>query len=735
MDRQGDRHGEDARANRFERTRRQLIGDTAKTGAGLAALGALPAGLATAPAALAQGPPPPNLGSPPFGNAQYWAFADWCQGGLEKFWRGDVGVYDGDSRVNAAALITHSIAAQVGWTGPSRKDSRAIGIAAKLLGNPPYIPPPGPGRSTGVTNPRVSSQAHTPGWVSSFSSDKSQQHISIDPKIAEGLISAYRARAQLGLPAATAEAIRAAIPAVAAGVFFKYPNIRLNQINWGAELYAYSAELTGSRDLLVNDFREQLVRWLKGARKVTKPWTLTNLSPSYSFHRDPFAPLSGPENVESAEYANIVLDVVLRYQVARDAGMPALEGEELETLRNWVSRALPAYWTHSGYMNWDTGMAFKRWHLGRYWGFAVQGLFAIVLSPELRTAQEGRWAKWIFDRALATYERLAVDRGPGNEIPESPLYGIKSSFGLAPGDFLTRFQFHAARAVFYGFAGLPAAEPPPLWAYDPTIGRVAITTPTYNTAIMATNNGSFPYGGLELARLFDGDQRPAGCVGGYGGGGFGVICENTRGGTVLATQEPRATSSSPLLTVTRSPRGRIKGGRSYPSRPYSGSFSTLAVTATKRNQGVTATTTNTFRAASIQTSWSLSRSGSTAVSAEVRFPTYGGGGQIVAELKNGGRQTLRSGSSVSVADVAYFVCLGQGVGQAGYVVVPDRASSGAVARVAQPKAQKSNTEPGPSLAIRLARASRWSSLRLETTIATVASLDDAPAVARSLGAG
>ena len=68
---------------------------------------------------------------------------------------------------------------------------------------------------------------------------------------------------------------------------------------------------------------------------------------------------------------------------------------------------------------------------------------------------------------------------------------------------------------------------------------------------------------------------------------------------MLATQEPRATSSTPLLTVTRSPRGRIKGGRSYPSRPYSGSFSTLAVTAAKRNQGVTATTTNTFRAASI----------------------------------------------------------------------------------------------------------------------------------------
>ncbi len=564
MEPRGDRPGP---GNRPELTRRELFEGSARVGAGITALSALRGGLAATPEALAQGTPAPQLGSPPFGNAQYWAFADWCQNGLEKFWRQRTGLYEGDARVNAGALITHSIAAQLGHTGASRNDERAIGIATRLLRHPPYLPEAA-GRSTGATDPKVDSHRHTPGWVRTFGTPRGQQHVSLDPKISAGLMSAYRARAQLALSPEVVEGIRTSIPAVAAGVFFKYPNVRLNQINWSAELYAYAAELTGDNNLLVNDFRRQLVRWLRGARQVISPWRSTNLSPSYSFHRNPFVAASKPGNVESAEYANIVLDFILYYQQARAARMLALEGEELQTLRNFVARALPAYWTHSGYLNWDTGMALERWHLGRYWGFAVQGLFAIVASPELRTTQEGRWAKWIFDRSLATYERLATDRGPGNEIPESPLYGIKSSFELGEGVFLTRFQSHAARAVSYGFADLPVAEPPPLWAYDPSIGRVAVTTPTYNTAIMATNNGSFPYGGIELARLFDGDQRPAGCIGGYRRGGFGVVCENTRGGTVLATQEPRTTSSTPPLAVTRSPRGPIRGGRRYPARPY-----------------------------------------------------------------------------------------------------------------------------------------------------------------------
>ena len=60
----------------------------------------------------------------------------------------------------------------------------------------------------------------------------------------------------------------------------------------------------------------------------------------------------------------------------------------------------------------------------------------------------------------------------------------------------------------------PAEEPPPLYAFDPSIGRLAITTPTYNTAIVAVSNGAFPYGGIDIARWFDSRQRVISHVGG-----------------------------------------------------------------------------------------------------------------------------------------------------------------------------------------------------------------------------
>ena len=69
----------------------------------------------------------------------------------------------------------------------------------------------------------------------------------IDPKVAEGLTAAWRARAVLGLGPELERRIVGAVDAVARGPFFRYPYVRLNQINWNAELYAHAATLTGYR--------------------------------------------------------------------------------------------------------------------------------------------------------------------------------------------------------------------------------------------------------------------------------------------------------------------------------------------------------------------------------------------------------------------------------------------------------------------------------------------------------
>ena len=61
----------------------------------------------------------------------------------------------------------------------------------------------------------------------------------------------------------------------------------------------------------------------------------------------------------------------MRYEDALRAGMKPLAGVQQQTLRAWARRALPAYWTHAGYLNWDTGLYLLRWHLARYWAWSA----------------------------------------------------------------------------------------------------------------------------------------------------------------------------------------------------------------------------------------------------------------------------------------------------------------------------------------------------------------------------
>ena len=184
----------------------------------------------------------------------------------------------------------------------------------------------------------------------------SQMHISVDPKVARALYYAWRARDQLQLPSDTVNLIVRYVRAVAHSPFFRYPNIRLNQINFMAEIYACSVSMTDDPTLLRRDYRRQLTRFLRGAKRGTRPWRIANLGPSYSFHRNPFQRSGGPQNIESAEYADIVLDVIYYYQQARDRGMRPISDSDARTLRAFVRRAHAASWTDLGYLQWDTGL-------------------------------------------------------------------------------------------------------------------------------------------------------------------------------------------------------------------------------------------------------------------------------------------------------------------------------------------------------------------------------------------
>jgi hypothetical protein len=680
----------------MDRTRRELLAG----GAALVA-GAGVGRLAWPPAAGAQSPAPQL--SAPLGDADYWAFADWAFGGIDGEWNPANG-YGLDPRINAAALVAHSVAAMTGHTGPTRQDERARQIAARLLQSPPFKG----GRPSGSSNARAPSQAHSPGWVGAMDNIRAAQQIAIDPKVAEGLVFAWRAREALALPADTVTGIRDSIVSTAQGPFFRYPGIRLNQINWPCELYTYAAEVSGSPDLLRNDFRLQLERFLRGARRPTAPWATTNFSPSWSFHRDPLGAVASPENLEAPEYIGMILEILLFYPAARAAGMPAPSGPDMRALRAIVTRALSAYWTHAGYLNWDTGLYRLRWHLGRYWGLALQGLFAIAQADEVRSGDEGAWAKWMFDRALVTYVRLALERGRQVRIPRTPLYNVTTTFGVQPSDFAARFLMHAARAVHYGFAQRPARQPPPLYAFDPGIGRLAVTTPAYNTAVMATSNGAFPYGGLEPARLFDAEQRVVGGIGGYGAAGFGAIVRNSRG-SVLETQRVKRRATTPIELVG-SPRGRVRAGQRYPARPYAGPFERLRYSGEARAEGARVEVMHTFESDRIVCTWTFTREGGGELAAEVRFPTWGGDAAITAIARGGDRTRVRSGRRRRL-DGIRRIELASGEGQSGYALVVRSAPSSARLTVARVGKQTSNPSPGASLVVELAPLSDWRRLR------------------------
>ena len=257
--------------------------------------------------------------------------------------------------------------------------------------------------------------------------------------------------------------------------------------------------------------------------------TVSNLGPGYRFHYLPQAPEGHKYNLDSAEYANIVCGFLVAYRQARDAGMPALDSSRAKVVRAWTERVLSGYWTHAGYLNWDTGLGFKRWHQGKKLGLSQSALLGIAMCPEL--SAQSPWAKYMLDRSFELFDRWTERH---RALPPANAFDVPAIDGNESSALLTaaRVQANAAQAALFGLGEQQGSEPPPLYAYDPDVGRLAVTTPAYNTAIVAVTRGAFPYGGIELARLFDRDQDVAGGVGGRPPASFGVV---VRSGGAIAT--------------------------------------------------------------------------------------------------------------------------------------------------------------------------------------------------------
>ena len=627
-----------------------------------------------------------------YDDAGYLAYADRMQERLDALWDDDRGIYrppDGgvDVLINANLLLTHSVAARWQHRGPSRSDDRARRIAEALVSAPVF-----------TERPVGSSQAHGPGWSGSIDSSQAWQHVMVDAEVVDGLVHAWKARHALRLPGATARRIADRIHRVARSPFWRFPRLRLNQINWYALVYAADATVSGSPALLRQDLRAHVLRFVNGAR---------NLMAGLRFQYLPQRPAGAPANVDSAEYANIVLSFLRFYDQARRAGMrpPPPAGRGL--IRRWIRRVIAGYWTHGGYLNWDSGLGFKRWHRGDKLTLAHHGLIGIAQTPRLQPWRRwGRWSKWMFDRALRFYERLAARDGG---LPQPVLFDLHTAHTLGSARLTAaRHEGNAARALDAGLGRMAGRRPPSLYAFDPDIGRLAVTTPRYNTAIIATNQRAFPYGGIELARLFDGEQDVAAGIGGHAPAAFGMLVRAPSGRRIFSSQTAR-TRIDPRVTPLRLTRAPSGTGASVRTRPggkvFAGPFRDLRARGVYSAGRFRAVTAHRFTRDFIETSWRLDRlRGHARLHADALMPSWGGeSARVVAVLRDGSR--VRVGAhAVALARVRHFEIVSR---HSGYTVTPRRRPPGAVARVLLPARQSSAPDPGPTLAVELARGASW----------------------------
>jgi hypothetical protein len=444
----------------------------------------------------------------------------------------------------------------------------------------------------------------------------------------------------------------------------------MNQLNWHATVFAADATVNGRGRELAGNLGRQLARFT--ARR-------SNFGAGLRFQYQPARWPHAKMNFDSPEYANIVLGFARVYGQARAAGMarPA----RLPLLRDWVRRVLSGYWTHAGYLNWDTGLGFSRWHQRKKVALAHGALIGIAAEPELQPSPRwGAWAKWMLDRGLRDYveraereDRLLPGLAYGvDEIPQGP-----GTVTLTA----ARYAANALRAVALGLGRKPASAPPALYAFDPDTGRLAVTTPAYNTAIVPVNHGSMPYGGLDIARLFDARQEVAANIGGTGANAFGLAVTRGRR-TLLRTQYGARARGAVPVTLAGAPRFR-------PLRAYAGPFTDLRVRGAVRAGRLTATVGYRFTPRAIEGRWSV-RGG--AGTARVTFPTWGRAAGVVAELRDG-RRILLGHRRFPLAQVR---ALHVRSAASGYRLVP---RGGTTVRLLRVPPQPSQPDPGPTLEI------------------------------------
>ena len=308
------------------------------------------------------------------------------------------------------------------------------------------------------------------------------------------------------------------------------------------------------------------------------------------------------------------------YPRARAAGMRALPARDLRRVRAWLMRLFAGSWTHAGYLNWDTGYGLARWHSGQYWLSAQQAL----LDARHRTRRaRGPAARALGEGGVRPRSAALPPLGGGGGLARAPKLPFDVLSEHRDWDlYASRAAANALRAVRLGLGHRRAADPPPLYAFDAEHDRLAVTTPAYSTAIVARNRGAFPYGGIDLARLYAAGQRVAANIGGVPPNAFGAVVTDGSGHTVLASQRPAGARTR--LRLVRAARGAPVRPAAYPRVPLAGPFRHVGAegVVSRRTQAIS--TTYRFDARRIDARWRIRcRMHCARRVPAIHFPTWG----------------------------------------------------------------------------------------------------------------
>lgn len=165
-----------------------------------------------------------------------------------------------------------------------------------------------------------------------------------------------------------------------------------------------------------------------------------------------------------------------------------------------VGLRLMAYIGHNGWPSaWLTQYGSSRQDLAGYaLGYVNAGLDSVMANSSLFSSQERRWAKYLFDRGIATYRLMDTyggDAADGAVRPEP--YGMVASGQEQDGDKAVSVA-HIFRAVAWhlilGNDLIEAEEPPNLAWYDAAQGSLSVSTPRYSTFLYADVEGAYAYG-------------------------------------------------------------------------------------------------------------------------------------------------------------------------------------------------------------------------------------------------